>query len=331
MKRLLLSALLTSLSLFAGTASAACSIVDATQEFWTLARESRGWSDTTQMAAFRGRVQAKHPGLYAPEVIDIDDPARLERKAVDALNEARASNFAAMSLIREMQNRLPAAIAKLQKRFPDFRCDFPIYLMVSLDQFDGAGRVVDGQPALVFGVDAIQALDTGSRLSVFLMHELFHRYHAQAAGFSDDPGADQEIWRALWAEGLATYVSAAFNLENSLADALMLPRDLEQQARPMLPKLAAELRASADKIDRDLFGRFFEYGNKSAKESGLPWRSAYYLGYRVAALANERCSIETLVHWDAATVRQEVDRDLALLAGKDWSGLAPPCSVLPRR
>jgi hypothetical protein len=311
-------------------AHAACPVIDATQEFWKLAQDSRGWSDTAQIEGFRARVLQKYPGLYAPGVIEIDDPAKIESGALAALKEARSNNFAAMALLREIQTRLPPIAVRLQKRFPDFRCDFPIYLMISLDRFDGAGRLVDGKPALVFGVDAIYALDTQSRLAVFLTHELFHRYHEQAAGFSDDPGADQEIWRALWAEGLATYVSAAFNLDNSLADALMLPRDLEQQALPIVPQLAAELRANADKIDADIYGKFFEYGNRRAQAANIPFRSGYYIGYRVAAMANERCSIDALIHWDAASVRQEIERDLALLSGRDYAALAPPCSPLRR-
>ncbi|GIL38777.1 hypothetical protein [Roseiterribacter gracilis] len=317
--------------LLASPAHAACPVIDATQEFWSLARDARGASDTTQMAAFRAKVQAKYPGLHAPHVIDIENAELLERKAVQALNEARANNFAAMAVVRDIQNRLPGLVAKLEKRFPDFRCDFPIYLMVSLDQFDAVARNIDGVPSLVFGVDAIHTLDATPRLSVFLMHELFHRYHEQVSGFGDDSGPDQEIWRTLWAEGLATFVSAAFHLDHSLADALMLPRDLEQRSLPLVPKLAAEMRANADKLDPGLFSRYFEFGDKSAQDSGIPFRTGFYIGYRVASLANERCTIDMLIHWDATTVRQEVERDLTLLSGKDFAALAPPCSPQPQR
>jgi hypothetical protein len=73
---------------------------------------------------------------------------------------------------------------------------------------DGAGRDVGGRPSLVFGVDTIAQFWMPQTLPIFLSHELFHRYHFQAAGFSDDLAERDLIWRSLWAEGLATYVSA---------------------------------------------------------------------------------------------------------------------------
>lgn len=316
---------LLALSILAPPASATtCPVVDATGPFWALARNSGGMNDAAQATAFRQRVTGRHPDLYGADLLEIGDPATFDRKSVEALREARRSNFAAETLLRMLQTQIPLEIGKLQRRFPDFRCDFPIYLTISLEQFDAASRIVDGKPALVFGVDAMQALDMKSRLPVFVMHELFHRYHNQVAGFSDE--TDQEIWRSLWAEGLATFISAAFNLDNSLADALLLPRDLEQTAAPKLPQLAAELRAHADKVDARLFGKYFEYGDKDAQQSGLPWRSAYYVGYRIAAMANERCSVDALAHWDAASVRQEIERDLAFLAGANGTVPAPPCA-----
>ncbi len=66
-------------------------------------------------------------------------------------------------------------IARCKASFPDFICDFPIYLMISLGHMDGAGRVVGGIPALVLGVDSIDGIETPAQRPIFFAHELFHR------------------------------------------------------------------------------------------------------------------------------------------------------------
>ena len=76
-------------------------------------------------------------------------------------------------------------------------------------------------------------------LRVFFAHELFHRYHYQAAGFSDDLADRQPIWRTLWAEGLTSYASKVLTPGASEREALMLPSDLADRARPIVPQLAA--------------------------------------------------------------------------------------------
>ena len=82
----------------------------------------------------------------------------------------------------------------------------------------------------MLGVDTIAQFETPASLPVFLSHELFHRYHFQAAGFSDDLAERDLIWRSLWAEGLATYVSARLNPSNPLSDALIVPRRTSRRA-----------------------------------------------------------------------------------------------------
>jgi uncharacterized protein YjaZ len=190
---------------------------------------------------------------------------------------------------------LPQIAALFADSFSDFRCDFPIYLMDALGQLDGAGRVVDGKPSLVIGVDTL-AQENPGQLSAFLAHEYFHRYHFRAAGFSDDAGDRQAIWRVLWAEGLATYVSLKLTPEATLPDALLLPADLEERAKPKLGEIAHRLLASLGQVDPTTYKLLFTYGNKEAPAAGLPWRSGYYAGYCVAHELGKTRSIATLAH-----------------------------------
>src|SRR5262249_27379393 len=154
-----------------------------------------------------------------------------------------------------LEEKLPGYIASLQKTFSDFRCDFPIYVMNSLGRLDGAGRIVNGQPSLILGVDVI-ASEQPKTLGILIHHELFHRYHFQVAGFSDDKAENDVLWRTLWAEGLATYASMRLNPPASLPDALIIPSDLVQRSQPILAQLIAELEPSLDCLNPKLFSEF---------------------------------------------------------------------------
>ncbi len=209
---------------------------------------------------------------------------------------------------------IPSIAAQFVTVFPDFRCDFTVYTTVSFGALDGAGRIVAGRPALVLGVDAISSFETPSQLPVFVTHEFFHRYHFQVAGFSDDLAERDLIWRSLWAEGLATYVSAKLNPSNSLGDALLLPRDLEARAQPYLPIMAAELLASLDRSDAGTFFKFFGYRDQAAERAGWPSRSGYYLGYLIAENLGRTHSLAELAHLKGPTLRAEIERTLSALA-----------------
>jgi hypothetical protein len=307
--------------------AASCPIVDATRDFWPLAQESAGLPAGDQAAQFRARIVAQFPGLYAPDVLGLADPQQFDNRVVAALAAVGTPQARAPAIAQSLSRDLPGLIRRFEQSFPDLRCDFPIYLMISLGQLDGAGRIVDGHPALVLGVDTIAQFEQAEQLPVFASHELFHRYHYQAAGFSDDPGDRQAIWRTLWAEGLATFVSARLNPERPLADALLLPRDLAERAAPLTARLAAELEHN-DQEDPALYAKYFLYGSPSAEAAGLPSRAGYYIGYRVAEMAARGCTLPALAHMQGPALHQEIQRDLQVLAGEiaDTPGHVAPCA-----
>jgi uncharacterized protein YjaZ len=187
--------------------------------------------------------------------------------------------------------------------------------MDSLGRLDGAGRLVDGDPALVLGVDQIEQEGELLSLPVFLAHELFHRYHSQAAGFSDDPGERQAIWRVLWAEGLATYASYRLTPGASLEEALVAPRDLAARSRPLLTPIARDLLAHLDQVDHDTYTTYFTYGDPQVTARGLPWRSGYYVGFLVAQDLARSHTLTELAALRGPRLEAEIRESL--------SGLAP--------
>jgi hypothetical protein len=297
----------------AAPAQAGCPVVDAFQDFMVLSARTAALPADQQTLAFRSDYLARRRELYTPEVLPGPTGAVIDASALKAMKRVREHpEWRAFDL--EFKQAFRRVAIRFAGEFPDFRCDFPVYATETFGFMDGAGRVVAGRPSLVFGVDTIAQSWTREALPVFLSHELFHRYHFQAAGFSDDLGDRDLIWRSLWAEGLATYVSARLNPTNPLSDALITPKDLEAQAKPFVPQMAAELLAAADRSDAKTFAKFFEGGDAEARRLGWPSRSGYYIGYLVAEDLGRRRSLKALAHIKGPELRSEIGEALARLS-----------------
>ena len=294
-------------------AAASCRVIDATADFWPLVDRLAEATPAEQAAAFREDVIARFPELYTRDVLGTDDSRQLDKEAVATLAAARRNRMHARQTERTLVREIPDYIARFRKSFPDFHCDFPIYLMVSLGHMDGAGRVVGASPALVLGVEMIDRIETPAQIPVFFAHELFHRYNYRVAGFSDDPGDRQPIWRTLWAEGLATYVSAELNPDRPLSDAMIFPPDLAERAAPQIEGLARALRDN-DAPNPSLYADYFEMGSR---KNGSPPRAGYYVGYRVASLAAREYSLYRLAHLRGPALHRDINRWLdELVSGK---------------
>jgi len=285
-------------------AAASCRVIDATAGFWPLVERLAESTPAEQAASFRADVIARFPELYTRDVLGTDDSHQLDEEAVAALAAARKNRLHARQAEQTLEREIPGYIARFRKSFPDFECDFPIYLMISLGHMDGAGRVVGGRPALVLGVEVIDRIETTMQWPVFFAHELFHRYNYRVAGFSDDPSDRQPIWRTLWAEGLATYMSGELNPDRPLSDVMIFPPDLAERAAPQIERLARVLRDN-DAPNPSLYAEYFEAG--SAK-NGTPPRAGYYVGYRIASLAARKYSLYQLAHLRGTALHRNINR-----------------------
>ncbi len=287
-------------------AAATCPVVDVMREYRQALDHVAGKPPAEQPGAFERSFVTAHAALYRPEVLGLDKPdaldAHIRKNLPDLQQRADAIDVTAATL----RAQLPGYIADFRTAFPDFDCNFNIYLMPTFGILDGAGRVVEGKPALVLGVDTISAVEAPAQLKVFVDHELFHRYHFQVAGFSDDDNDRAVIWKALWAEGLATYVSATLNPQRPLREALILPLDLESRAKPQLRAISAALRANLDRVAPDVFNTYFSYGDRAAAAAGLPSRGGYYVGYRVAQRLAKSRSLVELAHLKGDELRAQI-------------------------
>ncbi len=282
----------------------ACEIIDAYSPVARLATATAASSSVDQVQAFKTTIIGSFPGLYDASVLGLREGELRDAAILASLAAARESRDRAQ-LLHKLESQINRTIETFAA-FPDFRCDFPIYIADTLGQLDGAGRRVAGQSALVFGLGNLDGEQSLISLPALVAHELFHRYHFQVAGFSDDLADRQQIWKTLWAEGLATYASQALSPGVTTGEALVLPQDLEQRVAPMIRNLAADLLQHLDEVNFDVFTAYFTYGRKEVAQRGLPWRSGYYVGYIVARRIAQQHSLNELAHLQGDALRRAI-------------------------
>jgi hypothetical protein len=286
-------------------------IVNLMPRFWKAVETSLNQTPDQRVKSFRDIMGVNSTDLYSKTGLGFGSSDQLDQAILKTLSNAREHSTEMHRAGDLLLQTLPTCIEKFKRSFPDFSPTFPIFISVSLGQLDGAGRVIDGKPSLLLGVDNIASEFSPAILPIFLDHELFHRYHYQVAGFSDDNGDRELIWRALWAEGLATYVSISLNPPATLQDGLFVPRDLVKRADPILPSLAAEISPKLDEVDHQFFAKFFLYHPSTGS---VPSRSGYYVGVRVVATLAKQLSLFDLAHLKSETVRSKIGDILAEMA-----------------
>ncbi|HZC35956.1 MAG TPA: hypothetical protein VE242_10100, partial [Chthoniobacterales bacterium] len=129
--------------------------------------------------------------------------------------------------IRSLARRFAAIRAGVEEQFvqvfPDFRpARTTVYLTVSRFRFDGKVPH-DHLDHLLLAFDGVAKFHGGNApIRVIFSHELFHLYHFQ---INPPPAnADQlPLYRLIWQEGLACYVSSVLNPDAPLRDILFDP------------------------------------------------------------------------------------------------------------
>jgi hypothetical protein len=275
-------------------------------KFWSLVEHSSYGSPAQQVQAFREVFIVQDTNLFGERGLGFRSDAGLDAAILRSTADARTHPSTIRSAEELLENMLPSELKRFKTAFPDFRCDFPIYIMPSLGQLDGARRVVDRRPALLFGVDVIA--EGTPALRILIDHELFHRYHYQVAKFNDDNAEREVMWKTLWAEGQATYVSMVLNTPASMQDALYLPKDLVERAKPMLRQLISELGPKLDQVDPGFFSRYFKYHGANATP---PSRDGYYIGALAAQRMGQRYFLFQLAHLHASAVRPSLQKVIA--------------------
>ena len=280
--------------------------------FWAAA-ESK--DEQAQIEMFRKMVIQPHPELFTENIVDLGKTQGAEeenRRIASYLRQIRPS----IPAIRVLNDRLQADLQQYAKGFtavfPDYRPSTPVYFTVSLGHFDGATRDVGGRRALLFGVDQIASLyGADAKLSVLFDHELFHQYHGSLGLPQADD--DDQLWRSLWEEGLATYVSWRMN-PSADENEVLLSKTLAARARPLLPSLATDMLRNLQSKDSKEYTKYFL---TSTTDKSTPARSGYFLGFLVVSRIGQSSTPLVLAHLSGAELESKIEqalKDLSLPA-----------------
>jgi hypothetical protein len=214
-----------------------------------------------------------HPEIYGRPQIFKTDIGTLEQY----LDGLKAYLPAIEHLHRRFEEQRASIQAKFLDAFPDFDSSKArVYLMLSLFRFDG--KIPHDNPRmLLLGMDGLAKFHgADARLPVILSHELFHVYHFQVNPLPRDID-EVELYRLIWQEGLATYVSQMLNPDASLAAVLLDPR-LAEEGPKFVPMVAHSLLPQLKAKDDATTVRYLSY-----KRGGqIPARMGYLIGYEIA-------------------------------------------------
>ena len=277
------------------------------------------------------------PGLYAAESVE-PTAARVARFKTDVLepnhtlfadtgivlNDAQLGAYLnavdpQLPAVRAMEQTLEASIppiaASFASAFPKFRPQsVVIYLTPSLGDFDGMTQDVDGHHGLLLGVDNIAA--EHAPLGVLIDHELFHIYHhdVNPAFFptkSENDLYQYGIYRQLWAEGLATYVSRQLNPGTTEATALFSQR-LATLPAAQVQQLACFVEQRFDSRSANDANLLFDGGQHPP---GLPARGGYLIGYLLAQDLGTSHTLAELADMSGDTLEHALHTRVQTLCG----------------
>jgi hypothetical protein len=289
-----------------------CKIVNLMPEFWVF-WERAGEADVEyQIPVFRDAVLMPNDELYTSVVASNENLSseRLTQFLTRVSGYLRPMHSWSKKLPKDLEDHCKT----FDDKFPDMDWKWNAYLMPSLFTFDAKTKAFQGQRALFLGVDTIASRDTDN-LDVLYAHELFHIYHAQVGpeAFAEYVGAKgplEPLYLTLWTEGLSTYVSKVLAPKATLADVLF-STELATKCPPLTSKLAADVMI---KLDSRTASDHLYYFSAKAKPVGMPARSGYYIGMRIAEVLSKKHKLKDLARLSGKTLKQEIREALVQLA-----------------
>jgi len=283
---LLLSAIVTDSALPQTPESPRAHYTDLTPAFLKFFDETVGMEENARVALLRERMDALLPGFYQPRVEK--DPAQYDARLARGLRDFPEQRPRFEQVQKDFAAAFDAGMLHFRKDFPTFTPDVPIYLVHSFGEMDGGTRTLAGKNVMVFGADVIARIHDPRTLTPFLDHELFHIEHRKHFGDCD------QVWCALWAEGLATYAASVMN-PGADDEQLLLTRPKPIRAAVDANWAAALCftRSKLDSTSDDDYRPLFVGG---ADNGQFPRRFGYYMGLRAIQALDGKYSLMQLAN-----------------------------------
>lgn len=273
--------------------------------------QARTASLDERIARFKDRVLYPNGAVYNMGYVALDDPhiAWYLRSVSSKLpNIERTASL--------IERTLPADVSSFEAAFPKFKPQtVSVYLMPSMGSFDGMTKDVNGKHALLIGVDAFSSENLP--VGIFMDHELFHIYHHAInptffVTSSENDLNQFGLYRQLWAEGLATYVSQKLNSGATDSQALA-STDLANLSTEDSRKLACLVSDNLDSTESGYAALLFDV---SEHPKGLPSRGGYYVGYLIARELSRTYSLSALAELNGDALHSAIANRVHQLCGK---------------
>lgn len=288
------------------TSSGPIQLVDLTTEFDQVQQANGTKPPAEQAAAVRTHFSTLLPGFYEPARFG-DGVAMWQSMFTKGVAEFPKVREATAAAAKRFKAMFPRAVSSFERSFGPVPYRHPVYLVVSLGEFDGATRNLSGNgDVLLFGADMIARYHATNDVTAFFHHELFHIYHSARIGECSG------MWCTLWSEGLATHVAATLNPEASDSELLLtIPEpirpELAADRKPAVCAMLARLDSTKGEDYRALFS-FKRLG------PGMPPRFGYLLGQWIAADLGKTRTLKQLAELKGPALRSEIEASLRGMA-----------------
>jgi len=282
-------------------------VIDAMPTFWKFWDTTIDESLDKRVEGFLNTVVAAYPDLFHHGLIasgaltDLGSVPEVQARVAKYLQDVSAFIPTMRQITITIRDNFSRYVQEFSTTFPDYAPITPVYFSVSLFGFSG-GLLISGEDTgLYFGVDELARIyESAGNLKVIIQHELFHQYHYRIA---PELSGDQAAWSFMWEEGLATYASQKMNPGTTADQVLVMPDRLSELALPHLPDLARRLLDHADSTNPNDYSNLF---STIQAPPGIPARSGYFVGYRVAEKLAVSRSLVELVHLRGPELKRAV-------------------------
>ncbi|GLQ47433.1 hypothetical protein GCM10007862_24840 [Dyella lipolytica] len=312
------------LALLLAAAPALCvasepSIAASFTSFWNVAQ---GQPFAQQVQQWDNRIEAPRRELYNSVVWEMQNDPRWQIRRQRWL-QARFAAYPKLAAsipdeVRALQSTIATQSIRFRKLFPDASAHPPVEILLAPNFDAKSGTLSDGTPVLAFAADSL--LLEQANLSIVVPHELFHLYHAQHAGISNDgvmPGVALTV--PLFEEGLATYVSGQLSPGHTDGE-LLLQNDLGNIPASRLPDIARRFLEDAqhraiDPEHPEVFKRWFNAA-ATPYQQGLPNRSGYWLGLQLIRYLRRTYTLAQIAAWSPTQADMQVMSALKRISRK---------------
>ncbi|MFL5350536.1 MAG: hypothetical protein ACJ8AT_37675 [Hyalangium sp.] len=257
--------------------------------FWSFVDAAEKAPEERLPALFQKHLVEDNPDLYVSGVLGDPkkDPQRWEGRIREYWKKVKPLLPQVHAAEKDLMGVLADAEGLFRQQFPSFPLQVQVIVTPSRFDFDGAFRGVKESPAVLFAPDGIVAVagdKSRRRARPLVIHELFHTIHELV---SEDP----DVFLMMWREGLAIHATHSLLPQTSLED-LLASEELASLPAAEEARLAREILGKLDR--KDVARReFFDWAPEPITP-GMPNRSGYLLGYRVAQRLGKTHSLEAL-------------------------------------